>query len=250
MSRMKEAFQKGKAFIPFIVCGDPDLRTTEEIVREMAKGGADLIGLCIPFSDPAAEGAAVMEAELRALRGGTTTDAVFSLTREIRRELSLPLIYRSYANVVFSYGTERFMKEAAEAGADALILPDVPFEEREEFLGAAKKHGICLISMLAPSPEKRALAIAGDSEGFLCLLPSPDAGAGGLSEMRETAKRIREKSGIPLVIDFGEKGEEEAGEAAAFFDGLIAMPALPGQGKAEYAGAYAKRMAEDVHRAR
>ena len=155
MSRIKEAFAGGKAFIPFLTCGDPDLETTEAIVHAMAQAGADLIELGIPFSDPTAEGPVIQAANARALSGGVTADSIFALVRRLRRTLTLPLVFMTYANVVFSYGTERFLSAAAAAGVDGLILPDVPFEEKEEFAPLCRKYGLDLISLIAPTSAGR-----------------------------------------------------------------------------------------------
>ena len=125
MSKIKKVFEKGSAFIPFITCGDPDLETTEKIVYEMEKSGADMIELGIPFSDPTAEGPVIMQADLRALLAGTTTEKVFEMVERIRKNTEIPLSFMTYANVVFSYGTERFIKRASALGVDGLILPDV-----------------------------------------------------------------------------------------------------------------------------
>ena len=133
MSNIRKAFEGGKAFIPFITCGDPSLEITEQLVYAMEEAGADLIELGIPFSDPTAEGPVIQEANIRALSGGVTTDKVFDMVRKIRRKSSIPMVFMTYANVVFSYGTDRFMKTAKEVGMDGLILPDVPYEEKEEF---------------------------------------------------------------------------------------------------------------------
>ena len=137
MSKIKAAFADGKAFIPFLTCGDPDLETTEALVRVMAEAGADLIELGIPFSDPTAEGPVIQQANIRALSGGVTTDKILEMARKLRSEISVPLVFMTYANVVFSYGTERFLSAAAQAGIAGLILPDVPFEEKDEFGPAA-----------------------------------------------------------------------------------------------------------------
>ena len=137
MSKIGKAFANGKAFIPFITCGDPDPETTKKCVLEMVKAGADLIELGIPFSDPTAEGPVIQQANVRALSGGMTTDRVFDLVRELRAETDVPMVFMTYANVVFSYGAERFMKTCSETGMDGIILPDLPYEEKEEFLPAA-----------------------------------------------------------------------------------------------------------------
>ena len=153
MSNIKSAFEKGKAFIPFITCGDPDLETTAAAVREMVKAGADLIELGIPFSDPTAEGPVIQGANLRALNGGVTTDKIFELVRELRQDVKIPMVFMTYANVVFSYGAERFISRCGEIGIDGLILPDLPFEEKEEFLDVCSDYGVDLISLIAPTSE-------------------------------------------------------------------------------------------------
>ena len=167
MSRIQQAFANGKAFIPFLTCGDPDLGTTAALVRTMAEAGADLIELGIPFSDPTAEGPVIQAANARALAGGVTTDQIFGMARALRRDVAVPMVFMTYANVVFSYGTERFLAAAAEAGIDGLILPDVPFEEKEEFAPACRACGLDLISLIAPTSEGRISEIAKAAEGFV-----------------------------------------------------------------------------------
>ena len=167
MSNIPRAFADGKAFIAFVTCGDPDLGTTAAVVRAAAENGADLIELGIPFSDPTAEGPVIQGANLRALKGGVTTDRIFAMVRELRRDVRIPMVFMTYANVVFSYGTERFLAAAAEAGIDGLILPDVPFEEKEEFAPACRACGLDLISLIAPTSEGRISEIAKAAEGFV-----------------------------------------------------------------------------------
>ena len=172
MSNIAKAFAGGKAFIPFITCGDPDLATTAAAVRAMAANGADLIELGIPFSDPTAEGPVIQGANIRALKAGTTTDKVFDLVREVRRDVSIPMVFMTYANVVFSYGAEKFISTCAEIGIDGLILPDLPYEEKDEFLPICRKYGVDLISMIAPTSENRIAMIAKEAEGFLYIVSS------------------------------------------------------------------------------
>ena len=148
--KIAEAFAGGKAFIPFITCGDPSLEITEQLVYAMEEAGADLIELGIPFSDPTAEGPVIQEANVRALAGGVTTDKIFDMVEKIRKKSSVPMVFMTYANVVFSYGIERFVSKAAEVGMNGLILPDVPFEEKEEFDTVCKAYGLDLISLIAP----------------------------------------------------------------------------------------------------
>ena len=172
MSKIKEAFAGGKAFIPFITCGDPDLDTTKEIVRAMEKNGADLIELGIPFSDPTAEGPVIQAANLRALTGGVTTDKIFDMVEDLRKDVKVPMVFMTYANVVFSYGIERFAKKAAAVGMDGVILPDVPFEEKEEFASVFRKEGMDLISLIAPTSHDRISMIAKEAEGFVYCVSS------------------------------------------------------------------------------
>ena len=178
--RITESFTKGKAFIPFITCGDPSLEVTEQLVYAMEEAGADLIELGIPFSDPTAEGPVIQAANIRALSGGVTTDKVFDMVEKIRKNSSIPMVFMTYANVVFSYGTERFVKKAAEVGMDGLILPDVPFEEKEEFDGVCKEYGLDLISLIAPTSHERISMIAKEAQGFVYC-----------SRMRRTSSAMR-----------------------------------------------------------
>ena len=171
MSKIAEAFNNKKAFIPFITCGDPDLETTMKLVIEMEANGADLIELGIPFSDPTAEGPVIQEANIRALKNKITTDDVFAMVKELRQTVTIPLVFMTYANVVFSYGAERFMKNCQEVGIDGIILPDIPFEEKEEFDAVCKQYDVDLISMIAPTSEERITMIAKEANGFVLVLP-------------------------------------------------------------------------------
>ena len=181
---IKKAFGKGKAFILFITCGDSSLEVTERIVYAMEEAGADLIELGIPFSDPTAEGPVIQAANVRALSGGVTTDKIFDMVRRIRQKTSIPMVFMTYANVVYSYGTERFAKAAAEIGMDGLILPDVPFEEKEEFAIPFKEHGRDLISLIAPTSHERIAMIAKEAEGF------------GISEPKQAEKMAAQSDGV------------------------------------------------------
>ena len=172
MSKIQKAFEGKKAFIPFITCGDPNLETTEQLVYAMERAGASLIELGIPFSDPTAEGPVIQGANLRALSGGVTTDKIFDLVVKIRKNTAIPLVFMTYANVVFSYGTERFIKRAAEIGMDGLILPDVPFEEKEEFDRVCREYGLDLISLIAPTSHDRIRMIAKEASGFIYCVSS------------------------------------------------------------------------------
>ncbi len=229
MSNIRKAFENGKAFIPFITCGDPDLETTEKCVREAVDAGADLIELGIPFSHPTAEGPVIQQANVRALSGGVTTDKVFELVRRLRREVTVPMVFMTYANVVFSYGAEKFISLCSETGIDGLILPDLPFEERDEFLPICQKYGVDLISLIAPTSENRIATIARNAEGFLYIVSSLGV-TGTRSEITTDLKSIvevvRKNTDIPCAIGFGISRPDQAQEMAALSDGAIVGSAI------------------------
>ena len=172
MSNIHKAFESGKAFIPFVTCGDPSLDVTEQIVYAMERAGADLIELGIPFSDPTAEGPVIQEANIRALKGNVTTDKIFDLVLKLRKTVKVPMVFMTYANVVYSYDSEKFIKKCKEVGIDGLILPDIPFEEKEEFDGICKKYDIDLISLIAPTSHERITRIAKEASGFVYCVSS------------------------------------------------------------------------------
>ena len=227
--KITEAFSRGKAFIPFVTCGDPSLDVTEKIVYAMVEAGADLIELGIPFSDPTAEGPVIQGANLRALSGGVTTDKVFDMVEKIRKNTDVPMVFMTYANVVFSYGTERFCKRAQEVGMDGLILPDVPYEEKEEFAEVADKHGLDLISLIAPTSHERIATIAKDSEGFVYCVSS--LGVTGMRSQITTdigamVKLVKAQKDIPCAVGFGISTPEQAKKMAVQADGVIVGSAI------------------------
>lgn len=227
--KITEAFSRGKAFIPFVTCGDPSLDVTEKIVNAMVEVGADLIELGIPFSDPTAEGPVIQGANLRALSGGVTTDKVFDMVEKIRKNTYVPMVFMTYANVVFSYGTERFCKRAQEVGMDGLILPDVPYEEKEEFAEVADKYGLDLISLIAPTSHERIATIAKDAEGFVYCVSS--LGVTGMRSQITTdigamVKLVKAQKDIPCAVGFGISTPEQAKKMAVQADGVIVGSAI------------------------
>ncbi|MBP5093510.1 MAG: tryptophan synthase subunit alpha [Abditibacteriota bacterium] len=258
MSNIAKAFEGGKAFIPFITCGDPDLDTTAACVRAAAANGADLIELGIPFSDPTAEGPVIQSANERALAGGVTTDKIFDLVRDLRRDVVVPMVFMTYANVVFSYGAEKFISTCAEIGIDGLILPDLPYEEKEEFLPQCHKYGVDLISLIAPTSESRIAVIAEEAEGFIYVVSSLGV-TGTRSEIKTDLKSIvdavRRASRVPCAIGFGISAPEQAEKMAAVADGAIVGSAIIkiiakyGKDAPKYVGEYVKSMKEAVRRA-
>lgn len=278
MSNIKKAFENGKAFIPFITCGDPDLETTAKIVRSAVANGADLIELGIPFSDPTAEGPVIQGANIRALAGGVTTDKIFDLVVELRKDVKIPLVFMTYANVVFSYGSERFMKKCAETGIDGIIIPDLPFEEKGEFSEDSKKYGIDMISLIAPTSDNRIAMIATaerscicqylkptsknriamiakEAEGFIYVVSSLGV-TGTRSEITtnidDMVSLIRENTDIPCAVGFGISTPEQAKQMTEFSDGAIVGSAIIkiiekyGKDAPSYVGEYVKSMKDAI----
>ncbi|MBQ9607203.1 MAG: tryptophan synthase subunit alpha [Lachnospiraceae bacterium] len=255
MSNISKAFANGKAFIPFITCGDPDLGTTAKIVREAVDAGADLIELGIPFSDPTAEGPVIHGANVRALKGGVTTDKIFDLVRELRQDIDTPMVFMTYANVVFSYGADRFISACSDIGMDGIILPDLPYEEKEEFLPVCHKYGIDLISLIAPTSENRIAMIAKEAEGFLYIVSS--LGVTGTrseitTDLASIIKVVRENTSIPCAIGFGISTPEQAKKMADIADGAIVGSAIIkimekyGKEAPSHVGEYVRSMKEAV----
>ncbi len=251
MSKIASAFDHGKAFIAFITCGDPDLDTTGRAVRAAVENGADLIELGIPFSDPTAEGPVIQEANLRALQAGTTTDRIFGFVKELRTDVTVPMVFMTYANVIFSYGAEKFISTCAQIGIDGLILPDLPFEEKEEFLSLCRQYGVDLISLIAPTSENRVAMIAREAEGFIYLVSS--LGVTGTrneitTDLAPIIQTIRENAKVPVAIGFGISTPEQAKKMAAISDGAIVGSAIEkilaqhGKESAEYIGDYVRSM--------
>jgi tryptophan synthase alpha chain len=251
MSKIRAAFQQGKAFIPFITCGDPDLETTGKVVRAAVANGADLIELGIPFSDPTAEGPVIQEANIRALAGGVTTDRIFDFVRDLRKDVTVPMVFMTYANVVFSYGAEKFISTCQEIGIDGLILPDLPFEEKDEFQPICKQYGVDLISLIAPTSAQRIAMIAKEAEGFLYIVSS--LGVTGTrseitTDLAAIVSVVRENTDVPCAIGFGISTPEQAKHMGAIADGVIVGSAIIKQiaaNKTEAAGPvgeYVKQM--------
>ena len=251
MSRIAKAFENGKAFIPFITCGDPDLETTAAAVRAAVKSGADLIELGIPFSDPTAEGPVIQGANIRALKGGVKTDMIFELVRELRTDVTVPMVFMTYANVVFSFGAEKFISTCAEIGIDGLILPDIPFEEKEEFLPICRRYDVALISLIAPTSENRIGMIAKEAEGFIYIVSS--LGVTGMrseinTDLESIVSVIRQNTDVPCAVGFGISTPEQAKKMPAVSDGAIVGSAIIrfleryGSDAPMYIGEYIKEM--------
>ena len=254
--RITEAFEKGKAFIPFITCGDPSLEVTEQLVYAMEEAGANLIELGIPFSDPTAEGPVIQAANIRALSGGVTTDKIFAMVEKIRKNTQIPMVFMTYANVVFSYGTERFIKKASELGMDGIILPDVPYEEKEEFDVVCKKYNMDMISLIAPTSHERISMIAKEASGFVYCVSSLGV-TGTRSEITTDigamVELVKKAKDIPCAVGFGISTPEQAKKMAGLSDGAIVGSAIVklcgkyGKDAVPYVKEYVKSMCDAVH---
>lgn len=229
MSRISKAFEMEKAFIAFVTGGDPDMETTEKLIPKMAEAGADLIEIGIPFSDPIAEGVVIQEADVRALQAGATTDKLFEMVVRVRKKTQVPLVFMTYMNPIYTYGTERFMERCAQVGIDGVIIPDVPFEEKEEVSKACQRAGVKLISMIAPTSKERIHMIAREAEGFLYCVSS--LGVTGVrnkitTDITEMIEQVRQISDIPCAIGFGIATPEQAYEMAKIADGVTVGSAI------------------------
>ena len=251
MSKIQKAFANGKAFIPFITCGDPNLKTTAAAVRAAVANGADLVELGIPFSDPTAEGVVIQAANLRALQGGVTTDKIFDLVRYLRGDVKVPMVFMTYANVVFSYGADKFISTCADVGIDGLILPDLPFEEKGVFLPYCRKYGVDLISLIAPTSENRIAMIAREAEGFVYIVSS--LGVTGVrseikTDLTSIVAAVRANTKIPCAIGFGISTPAQAKQMASLSDGAIVGSAIIkilakyGDDAPKFVGEYVKSM--------
>ena len=258
MSKIEKAFADGKAFIPFITCGDPSLDITEQMVYAMEENGADLIELGIPFSDPTAEGPVIQAASARALAGGTTTDKIFDMVKRIRKNTDVPMVFMTYANVVFSYGSEKFISAAAELGMDGLILPDVPYEEKEEFNGMCRQYGLDFISLIAPTSHERISMIAEEASGFVYCVSS--LGVTGVrsditTDIGAMIKLVKRAKEIPCAVGFGISTPEQAKKMAVSSDGVIVGSAIVrlcekyGEECVPYVAAYVREMKAAVQAA-
>ena len=256
MSNISKAFGRAaslqarpKAFIPFITGGDPDLETTRSLLYTLRDAGADLIEIGVPFSDPIAEGPVIQAADERALRAGCTVDKLFDLVASVRSDIGVPILFMTYFNPIFGYGLDRFIEKCAGCGLDGLIVPDLPFEERDELLGPCLSRGVELISLIAPTSGERVGHIARSSGGFLYCVSSLGV-TGERGELGDSARRmveqVRRVSDIPCAVGFGVSTPEQAGEIAGFADGVIVGSAIVriiaehGRGCAAPVGEFAK----------
>lgn len=255
MNRIQQAFDHGKAFIPFITGGDPNLETTKRLIIAMEEAGADLIEIGLPFSDPIAEGIVIQEANERALAAGCTTDRLFDMVKEVRKMVKVPLVFLTYINPIFTYGKERFMQRCVECGIDGLIVPDLPYEEKGEIREICEQYHVVLVSMIAPTSKARIRMIAKEAKGFIYVVSSLGV-TGVRSEIKtnvaEMTDMIREVTDTPCAIGFGISKPEQAAKMAAVSDGaivgsaIVRMVAQHGEDSVPIVADYVKNMKEAV----
>lgn len=229
MNRIQNAFNNKKAFIGFLTAGDPSFDASYDNIMAMVKAGADLIEIGIPFSDPIAEGVVIQEADVRALKAGMTTDKAFEMAQRVRSQTDIPLVFMTYLNPVFKYGYDKFFAKCKEIGVDGLIVPDMPFEEKNEADEIAKKYGIAVISMIAPTSEQRIKEIAESAEGFLYIVSS--LGVTGVrseikTDLASIMETVKKYAKIPAAIGFGISTPEQAKKMSQLADGVIVGSAI------------------------
>lgn len=258
MIKIKDAFKNHKAFIPFIIAGDPDLDTTERFIVEMAKAGADLIEIGVPFSDPVAEGTVIQAASKKALDAGTTTDKIFDMAKKASAQVNIPLVIMTYVNPIFVYGKEKFFAKCKECGICGVIVPDLPFEEKDEILSEANACDVEVVSLIAPTSENRIGMIAGEAQGFVYCVSS--LGVTGVrseikTDVKSIVETIRRYTDIPVAVGFGISTPEQAYDMAKISDGAIVGSAIVrivdkyGKDAAPYLYDYVKSMKEAVLKA-
>jgi len=257
MNKVSSAFKNGKAFIAYLMAGDPDLKTSAEYILTAQEAGADLIEIGIPFSDPIAEGAVIEAASARALAAGARLDGVFDMVASIKDKLHIPCVFMTYYNPVFVYGCDKFFAKCAEIGISGAIIPDVPFEEQGEVKEPANKYGVEIITLVAPTSTERIAKIAKDAEGFIYLVSS--LGVTGVrgeitTDIAAIVAEIRKVTKIPVAVGFGISTPEQAARYSAVADGVIVgsaivrMVAEHGHAAAPILSEYIKLMKDQTRR--
>jgi tryptophan synthase alpha chain len=242
-----------KAFIAFVTGGDPSLERSEEYILALIEGGADLIEIGIPFSDPIAEGPVIQEANLRALAAGTTVDGIFELVRSLRRRrgVEVPIVLLTYLNPVHYYGYEAFFATCAEVGVDGIIIPDLPYDEKGELASVAAANDVDVISLIAPTSAERITRIAAEATGYIYLVSS--LGVTGVrseitTDLGALVALIRKATDTPVAVGFGIHSPEQARAIAQVADGaivgsaIVRMIAADPDGAAPTLTAYAREM--------
>lgn len=228
MNNLKTAFENGKALIGFITAGDPDMETCKEIVLKAVEAGCNIIELGIPFSDPIAEGASIQQANIRALEKGATTDKILDLAKDVAQKAGVPIVIRTYLNVLFCYGYAKFFEKAEKCGVCAVVVPDLPYEEKHELSDESAPFGIDVISMIAPAPAERIQLIASQADGFLYIQPSAKAENryGMVADAKSLTEETKKTASVPVAVEVSSRSADEAAAAAKTADGIIIGSAL------------------------
>lgn len=229
MSKIGNAFNDNKAFIGFLTAGDPNKEKTIEYILAMENAGCDLIEIGIPFSDPMAEGIVIQDANIRALENKTTTDDVFDIIREVRKQSDIPIVFLTYINPVLFYGYDKFFKKCKELGVDGFISPDLPYEEKGEIASYARENGVDIISLIAPTSKERIQMIASEAEGFVYVVSS--LGVTGMrseikTDLNAIIEDIRDVTDIPVAVGFGINTPKQAENISKIADGVIVGSAI------------------------
>ncbi|USS90831.1 tryptophan synthase subunit alpha [Fructilactobacillus carniphilus] len=224
MSKVKQIFANHKAFVGFVVAGDPSLDATVDNILALAAGGADLIEIGIPFSDPVADGPVIAAADKRALDRQVTTDDVFAVIRRVREQSNVPLVFLTYANLVYQVGYQEFCRRCAELNVAGMIIPDLPYEEQDELLAATQEFDLDLIQLVAPTSKSRIKKIAQRATGFIYVVSS--MGTTGTrdnfqTDLRAVTDEIRQYTDTPVAIGFGIHTPEQAHAMSQVADGVI-----------------------------
>lgn len=227
MNKLREAFTKNKkTVIGFMTAGDPTFEASVQNILALAEGGADIIEIGIPFSDPIAEGAIIQQANVRALKNGMTTKRIFELVQRVREKTDTPICLITYLNPVFKYGYDRFFEDCAKSGVDGIFVPDMPFEERPEAADYAKKHGITIIPLIAPAAPERIKAIAESANGEGYIYVASAMSEAGLTEqskqeLKSVIDEAKKYTDVPTAVWFGIHTPKEAKRVAEIADGVI-----------------------------
>ncbi len=229
MSKIANAFRNEKAFIGFVTGGDPSMEVSEAIIMKMIEAGCDLVEIGIPFSDPIAEGPVIQEANIRALKAGATTDKMFELAANVRKKSQIPLVFLTYLNPVFHYGYDRFFARCKESGIDGIIIPDMPYEERDEIKEIAAAYGVDAITLIAPTSNQRITELARAATGFIYVVSS--MGVTGMrseitTDLKEILTTVKAATTIPAAVGFGVHTPEQAARIAGMAEGVIVGSAI------------------------
>jgi len=210
MNRLAKAFDENKALVAFVTAGDPSIETTEKLIVTLAEEGVDIIKIGVPFSDPVAGGAEIQQADERALAAGCTIDNIFDMVGRLRKKVDIALLLVSYMNPIFVYGKARFVGKCAQSGIDGIIVPDLPFEEKEELAANCANYSVAQIQMIAPAAMDRIEKIVSGAEGFI-IAPAFDVAL---------LKLLKAVSPLPCVVGVDVPTPKQAQEVVAIADGL------------------------------